>query len=156
MTPSTLSYRCKAGCTKHTHTHTHKFPTYSRFLLLFSATNAITCFQAMSLARRHQSVYLYGCIFVCVRVHVRVRVCVCVLVFHSIDTPINWYIIISIPRVCLHHADTLFIIYYHLLLLLLQWDESVSGSMNKAGFIAQGLEHWSCKPGVVSSNLTGA
>ena len=25
-----------------------------------------------------------------------------------------------------------------------------------AGSIAQGLEHWSCKPGVVSSNLTGA
>ena len=24
------------------------------------------------------------------------------------------------------------------------------------GSLAQGLEHWSCKPGVVSSNLTGA
>ena len=24
-----------------------------------------------------------------------------------------------------------------------------------AASIAQGLEHWSCKPGVVSSNLTG-
>ena len=26
---------------------------------------------------------------------------------------------------------------------------------NISASIAQGLEHWSCKPGVVSSNLTG-
>lgn len=34
--------------------------------------------------------------------------------------------------------------------------ENPSGKAVHCGFIAQGLEHWSCKPGVVSSNLTGA
>ena len=34
--------------------------------------------------------------------------------------------------------------------------ENPFGKDAHGGFIAQGLEHWSCKPGVVSSNLTGA
>ena len=31
----------------------------------------------------------------------------------------------------------------------------LDSSKMTAASIAQGLEHWSCKPGVVSSNLTG-
>ena len=34
--------------------------------------------------------------------------------------------------------------------------KSTVNDTSRFGSIAQGLEHWSCKPGVASSNLAGA
>ena len=42
-------------------------------------------------------------------------------------------------------------------LILVGWQTVVGVAyIPEQGSIAQGLEHWSCKPGVASSNLAGA